>query len=106
MKSTTRRPRRQRYSAIPYIAGTPINADTLLAAARQHDRYLRTVPPRDYQMRVFENGSVWLRNIHSPNVQRWLSLQEIQQWAALNFGWGPQRRKHRPLWREVLGMWI
>ena len=30
----------------------------MLAAARRHAKYLRTVSPRDYDMRIFEDGSV------------------------------------------------
>lgn len=78
----------------------PINADTVLAAARQHERYLRTASPREYEMRVFEDGSVFFRNTAQPSLRRLVSLAEIQE-ASRDFWTSP----HRPLWRHILCIW-
>ncbi|MBB1089801.1 hypothetical protein HUU61_00715 [Rhodopseudomonas palustris] len=78
----------------------PITADDMLAAARAHDRYLRTVPPRDYQMRVFPDGSVDFRNIFTPLLSRRYTLAEIQErshWFRLS--------PYRKLWQHVFHIW-
>jgi hypothetical protein len=79
---------------------SPINADTVLAAAREHERYLRTVSPREYEMRVFDDGSVFFRNTARPTLRRLVSLAEIQE-ASRDFWTSP----HRPLWRHILCIW-
>jgi hypothetical protein len=79
---------------------SPINADTLLAAARQHERHLRAVPPRDYEMRVFEDGSVYFRNTEIPGLEKLFSLAEIRK-ASRDFWMSPAR----PLWKHVLATW-
>lgn len=77
-----------------------INADTVLAAVRQHDRYLRTISQRDYEMRAFADGSVFFRNTMFPSMRRLLSLADIQA-ASRDFWSSP----NRPLWRHILCIW-
>ncbi len=79
---------------------TPVNADTVLAAARQHERDLRTAPPREYQMRMFEDGSVFFRNTKIHGLERLYSLEEIQE--ASRYFWSSP---NRPLWRHILCIW-
>jgi hypothetical protein len=81
--------------------GGPITADDVLAAARRHNEYLRTVPPREYQMRVFEDGSVFFRNTKIPGLERLFSLVDIIK-ASRHFYLSP----HRPLWKHILLEWL
>ncbi len=77
-----------------------ITPDHILAASRAHDRYLKTVDPREYQMRVFEDGSVFFLNIEAPQLSELFSFARIQE-EARDFWLNP----HRPLWRHVLKIW-
>jgi hypothetical protein len=80
--------------------GHRITPDEVLAAARQHERYLRTVAPRGYTMRVFEDGSVFFQNTKNPNLRRLLSLDDINE-EACDFRLSP----HRALWQHIFHMW-
>jgi hypothetical protein len=79
----------------------PINADTVLAAARQHEKYIGTVPHRGYEMRVFEDGSVFFRNITQPTLRRLVPLAEIQE-ASRDFWMSPSRA----LWQHIAALWL
>jgi hypothetical protein len=81
--------------------GRQITADDVLAAARRHDEYLRTVSPREYQMRVFEDGSVYFRNTKIPGMEGRLSLGDIIR-SSRYFYLSP----HRPLWKHILLEWL
>ena len=78
-----------------------VTTETMLAAARRHEKYLRTVPRREYEMRVFEDGSVFFRNTEIPGLERLLSLEQIQKAARELFWLDP----HRSLWQHVLAIW-
>ncbi|WP_425991083.1 hypothetical protein [Afipia sp. DC4300-2b1] len=78
----------------------PIRADDVLAAARRHEKYLHTVSPRDYRMRVFDDGSVEFRNVKIPTLDRTFSLAEIQD-GSLDFHLSPTRS----LWQNIVAMW-
>lgn len=83
---------------------TPINRDTVLAAQRQHDRLpFDERPASDYEMRTFEDGSVFFRNTTNPSpvLRQIISLGEIQE-ASRHF-WS---RPKRPLWKHILHMWL
>ncbi len=89
----TTRPRRDYFDH-------PITPDEMMAAARQHERYLRTVLPREYQMRVFPDGSVYFRNVIHPGYSEYYTLAEIQEqsrWFRLS--------PHRKLWQHVFHIW-
>ncbi|WP_157088590.1 hypothetical protein [Bradyrhizobium jicamae] len=79
-----------------------ITADHMLAAARRHAKYLRTVSPREYQMRVFEDGSVFFRNTEIPGLEKLFSLAEIQK-AAREVFW---LDRHRALWQHIAALWL
>jgi hypothetical protein len=81
--------------------GHPITADSVLAAIRRHDKYLRTVPPRDYEMRAFEDGSVFFRNTKIPGLEKLFSLNDIIK-VSRRFCLGTPR----PLWKCIRGLWI
>lgn len=85
------------HSSIPYPNITP---DDMLAAARRHARHLKTVPPRDYEMRIFEDGSVFFRNIIQPGLEDRYTLAQIQE-KSRDFWLSP----HRDLWQHVFWMW-
>ncbi|KRQ98720.1 hypothetical protein CQ12_38040 [Bradyrhizobium jicamae] len=74
----------------------------MLAAARRHAKYLRTVSPREYQMRVFEDGSVFFRNTEIPGLEKLFSLAEIQK-AAREVFW---LDRHRALWQHIAALWL
>ena len=78
----------------------PITADDMLSAARAHARYLKTVRPRDYAMRIFEDGSVDFRNVFHSGLGRRYTLAEIQA-AAGDFRLSP----HRSLFQHVRAVW-
>jgi hypothetical protein len=84
-------------SSIPYPTITP---DHMLAAARRHARYLKTVPNCDYEMRFFEDGSVYLRNVMLSGLENRYTLVQIQE-KSRDFWLSP----HRDLWRHVFWMW-
>lgn len=77
-----------------------ITADHMLAAARRHAKYLRTVSPRDYEMRIFEDGSVLFRNTSMERIGRRLSLADVQT-RSRDFWMHP----HRELWKHVFNIW-
>lgn len=78
----------------------PITPDHILAAGRAFDRYLKTVSPREYVMRFFEGGSVYLHNPTQPNYSLLLSLDDINI-EARDFWLSPQR----VLWQHILKIW-
>lgn len=78
----------------------PLTPDDILAAARQHARYLKTVPPREYEMRVFEDGSVQFRNLNSSRLPRLYSFKAIKRHSR-HFWLSPQRK----LWQHILAIW-
>lgn len=80
---------------------TPINADTVLGAARQFDKHMRHQSHRDYEMRVFEDGSVFFRNTEQPALRRLISLADIQA-ASRDFWMRPRRR----LWQHIAALWL
>jgi hypothetical protein len=80
---------------------TPINADAVLGAARQFDKDMRREPNRDFEMRAFEDGSVFFRNTAQPTLRRLISLAEIQA-ASRDFWMSPSRT----LWQHVLAIWL
>ena len=86
------------HSNTPYPT---ITADHMLAAARRHAKYTRTVPPLDYEMRIFGNGSVFLRNTSIEGFDRLLSLGDVQA-KSRDFWMSP----HRQLWQHVLNVWL
>lgn len=77
-----------------------LTPDHILAASRAHGRYLKTAGPREYQMRVFEDGSVFFLNIEIPQLSELFSFACIQE-ESLDFWLNP----HRPLWRHILKIW-
>jgi hypothetical protein len=79
----------------------PITADAVLAAARRHEKYMRTALHRDYEMRVFEDGSVFFRNTARPTLRRLIPLAEIQK-ASRDFWMSPSRT----LWQHVAALWL
>ncbi len=92
--STDRRTRRASFDS------SSITADDILAAGRAFARYINTTDPREYIMRFFENGSVYLHAPAHPNNSQLLSLDDINAeacWFHLN--------PHRPLWRHILCIW-
>lgn len=80
---------------------TPINADTVLGAARQFDKHMRRQSHRDYEMRVFEDGSVFLRSTAQPTLRRIIPLAEIQA-ASRDFWMSPRRT----LWQHIAALWL
>ncbi|WP_213290452.1 hypothetical protein [Bradyrhizobium sp. sGM-13] len=82
-------------------AYTPITADTVLGAARQFDKYMRRQSRRDYEMRVFEDGSVFFRNTAQPTLRQLLSLADIQA-ASRDFWMSPSRA----LWQHIAALWL
>jgi hypothetical protein len=82
-------------------AYTPINADTVRGAARQFDKHMRRQSHRDYEMRVFEDGSVFFRNTAQPTLRRLLSLADIQA-ASRDFWMNPSRA----LWQHIAALWL
>lgn len=77
-----------------------IIADDVLAAGRQHDRHAKTLTQRDYEMRVFENGSVYFRNTENPRLRRFYTLDDIRD-ASRDFWLAP----NRALWQHIFHMW-
>lgn len=77
-----------------------ITADHMLETARRHAKYLGTVTPRDYEMRIFEDGSVFLRNTSIESARRYLSLADIQT-ESRYFWMSPSRQ----LWQHVFAIW-
>lgn len=90
----------KRWVASP--AYTPINADTVLSAARQFDKHMRRQSHRDYEMRVFEDGSVFFRSTERPMLRRLIPLAEIQKAAREVFWLDP----HRALWQHIAALWL
>ncbi|QND73143.1 hypothetical protein [Tardiphaga robiniae] len=84
-------------SSIPYPA---ITADHMLAAARQHAKYLKTARPRDYEMRVFPDGSVLFRNVYHMGSVEIISLAQIREKSRVFW-----RSPHKELWQHVFAMW-
>lgn len=80
---------------------TPINADTVLGAARQFDKHMRRQSHRDYEMRAFEDGSVFFRNTAQPTLRRLISLADIQA-ASGDFWMSPSRT----LWQHIAALWL
>ncbi|MEH2596889.1 hypothetical protein V1278_003802 [Bradyrhizobium sp. AZCC 1577] len=80
----------------------PINADAVLAAARRHEKYMRTALHRDYEMRVFEDGSVFFRNTEIPGLERLFSFEQIQE-ATRDLFWSDP---HRSLWQHIAALWL
>ncbi|WP_319796611.1 hypothetical protein [Nitrobacter sp.] len=99
--SSSRRRRKRIRSWQESYDGRPITPDAVLAAIRQHDKYLRTVPRRDYEMRAFEDGSVRFRNTEIPGREWQLSLDDIIR-ASGHFHLSP----NRPLWKHILLEWL
>lgn len=88
---------KQARSNSPYPTITP---DHMLAAARQLALYLESVMYVDFEMRIFENGSVLLRNVNDPELGKIFSLAQIQE-ASQQFWLNPRR----PLWQHIFWMW-
>jgi hypothetical protein len=78
----------------------PITTDDVLAAARSHAKYLRTVSPRDYQMRIFEDGSVYFRNTENPGCDHIISLDDVRVESG-DFRLNP----HRAFWQHIFAIW-
>lgn len=72
----------------------------ILAASRAHDRYLKTVDPREYSMHVYEDGSVFLRNIAIPGLSKLLPFGRILE-ESRDFWLNPRRS----LWQHILKIW-
>ncbi|UZE50990.1 hypothetical protein ONR75_10420 [Rhodopseudomonas sp. P2A-2r] len=88
---------KQARSNIPYPT---ITRDHMLAAARRHARLLKTVPLCDYEMRFFEDGSVFFRNVIQSGLENRFTLVQIQE-KSRYFWLSP----HRDLWQHVFWMW-
>ena len=84
----------------PAAAAQPITPEVMLAAARQFERALRRIPPLDFQMRIFENGSVFFRNVREEGLERLFSISEMQE--LLGHSW---LNSHSPPWRHILAVW-
>lgn len=80
---------------------TPINADTVLGAAREFDKHMCRQSHRDYEMRVFEDGSMFFRNTAQPTLRRLLSIADIQA-ASGDFWMSPSRA----LWQHIAALWL
>lgn len=82
-------------SHIPYPT---ITIEKMFEAAQRHAAYLKTVSPRDYEMHVFEDGSVLFRSARGSETR--FSLAQIQAKSS-DFWMSPQRE----LWQHVFAMW-
>jgi hypothetical protein len=80
---------------------SPISADDVLGAARQFDKAMRRRSCRDYEMRAFEDGSIFLRNTAQPTLRRLIPLAEIQE-ASHDFRLNPSRT----LWQHIAALWL
>ncbi|WP_316233391.1 hypothetical protein [Bradyrhizobium sp. SZCCHNPS2010] len=57
--------------------------------------------PRDYEMRVLDDGSVFFRNTEIPGLERLIPFAEILKASRRDFWLNP----NRSLWQHVFKMW-